>query len=239
MNSSTQHRQQWAEGSGDISMAPWELEQFSDDYNSDISEDNDNDGGDDDDDDVKSVEGKWRFAEDDLASIRSEDSSEDEEMSPDIDGRCPCGAHSHDDGHSPGLAAPHHPPQQGLNVMSAWQKYWREDRDYKECQYRQRKERQRRRDLWHQIKRVVPVPKKTADRFTVEIKVPHNPNYDGIEKKVSEWRQRNLWRDIKREVPRIENMRERITLQIEIIRDPKSKDRVTDVKFEMVRRWSA
>ncbi|KAL8974200.1 MAG: hypothetical protein Q9197_001563 [Variospora fuerteventurae] len=238
MNSSTQHRQQWAEGSGVISTAPLRMEHFSDDYNSDISEDNDNDG-DDDDDDVKSVEGKWRFAEDDLASIRSEDSSEDEEISSDIDVRCPCGAHSHGDEQSPGLAAPHSPPQQGLNIMFAWQKYWREDRDYKECQSRQRKERQRRRDLWHQIERVVPEPKKTANRFTVEIKVPHNPNYDGVEKKVSEWRQRNLWRNIKREVPRIENMRERITLQIELIRDPKSKDRVTDVKFEMVRRWSA
>ncbi|KAL9008114.1 MAG: hypothetical protein Q9173_006727 [Seirophora scorigena] len=199
---------------------------------------------DEEDDDLESDEGEWRFAEDDLVS---EESSDDEKEPGPI-----LNKHLLEET-SVAPTLPRRPPYMqsvyaGIEGAIAWQEYRKALGHYHEWQRRQRKRdralRRLRRGLWHSIvkhkeKRIRGVMEKrrerTKNRRTVEIKVPRDPDYQGVERNVNRWRQRRLWQQIKRAVPGIVALKERITLEMEFIGSSRPYTYGKDAKFEI--RW--
>ncbi|KAI4086395.1 MAG: hypothetical protein LQ348_002659 [Seirophora lacunosa] len=196
------------------------------------------------DDDLESDEGEWRFAEDDLAS---EESSENEEEPGPI-----LNKHLLDDS-SVAPPLPRRPPYMqsvysGLVGAIAWSEYRKALGHYHEGQRRQRQRRRvlrrLRRDLWytimdHKEKRIRGVMEKrrerTENRRTVEIKVPRDPDYQGVERNVNLWRQRRFWRKVKLAAPGVVALRERVTLEIELVPSSNPLSRGKNAKYEI--RW--
>lgn len=136
----------------------------------------------------------------------------------------------------------------GLVGAIAWSEYRKALGNYHEGQRRQRQRRRvlrrLRRDLWytilsHKARRIRGVMEKRRERAqnrrTVEIKVPRDPDYQGVERNVNLWRQRRFWRKVKLAAPGVVALRERVTLEIEFVpsRDPLSSGK--DAKYEI--RW--
>lgn len=136
----------------------------------------------------------------------------------------------------------------GLVGAIAWSEYRKALGHYHEGQRRQRQRRRvlrrLRRDLWytimdHKEKRIRGVMEKrrerTENRRTVEIKVPRDPDYQGVERNVNLWRQRRFWRKVKLAAPGVVALRERVTLEIELVPSSNPLSRGKNAKYEI--RW--